>query len=1053
MSQLTSTNQMKLSGEMGVTNFIVKNPELKDPQNYALLRETGLKYIEKLGHQLWSDYNIHDPGITLLELLCYGITDLGFRTDYNIADLLTRYENGVSYNDADFHTARDILTSRPVTFDDLRKILIDIEGVRNAWIEPHCSIQYYLNRPAKRLEDCAAEHQEEQKNDALNGLYDVFIEYEERVIRRDAFVTHGVDTPAKNIASGGFIQPAGKGILFDVHEALVLNSVVVYPDQVGSIKLRLLSEQGQIFFDQEVQLNTVSLRKKVTLNIALTAGQNYRLEAYGGSGSLKLFRTPQATYPYSIEGQIDLTSGSQAGLPVGAFLFFYDWQITYLPRQYASGITYRDVMTQAHDLLHQHRSLCQDMVNVCELKQEEIAVCTELEVSPGADLNEIMAEMFYRLEQHVSPAINFYSIDELVDRGLSMEEIFEGPLLEHGFIDDKEFAAVQRQCEIRSSDIINILMDIPHIKAVKHLHLLSFIDDVLRIQEAWQLPLAKDQGRTPSFSSEKSKVVFFRNGIPDYANRSKVAVLLNDKKAGDLSKKLKGHENDLPVPVGEHRAVGDYYLMQHEMPQTYRVGNIRVEESKSALRKAQSKQLKAFMLFFEQFLVNYLAQLDNVKSLFSWSNTDAPSYFTRAFTADDLKDIDELYINYPQLEDDLKQIIETSESAKERKSRFLDHLLGRFSENFTDYSLLMFRLSEQNQQANLDEVNQTKSCFLQTYPQTSSARGLGYDQRYPQFAADDMTPASLSGFQHRIYGLLGIKDVSARYIAGQQIEVVREQLPDKICWHFVLNDEAGQILFKSKCCDKKSLIENMIDHVLIIGADEQNYQFDPANNHYVLTSICNREGDREVIGHTIDEESLTQVIEYFARYAQSEGFHLLEHILLRKRHKTDPFMPIQVNAEQECNCSEVIDPYSYRMTLVLPAWPDRFQDIAFRQFVEDTLRREAPAHVFCKICWISHQQMQQLDSDYFAWANALANLNDHRELCREEATDLTQIPLNGQLPLPPINDSEYAQKLEALIKTMHSLVTVYPLARLKGCEELDGNDPVLVLGHSTLGSY
>jgi hypothetical protein len=31
-------------------------------------------------------------------------------------------------------------------------------------------------------------------------------------------------------------------------------------------------------------------------------------------------------------------------------------------------------------------------------------------------------------------------------------------------------------------------------------------------------------------------------------------------------------------------------------------------------RKAQAKQLKAYLLFFEQLLVNYLAQLANIKN-------------------------------------------------------------------------------------------------------------------------------------------------------------------------------------------------------------------------------------------------------------------------------------------------------------------------------------------------------------------------------------------------------------------------------------------------------
>src|SRR5689334_21589811 len=47
-----------------------------ESQNYALLRKYGIDYITALGSQFWTDYNIHDPGITWLEALCYALTEI-----------------------------------------------------------------------------------------------------------------------------------------------------------------------------------------------------------------------------------------------------------------------------------------------------------------------------------------------------------------------------------------------------------------------------------------------------------------------------------------------------------------------------------------------------------------------------------------------------------------------------------------------------------------------------------------------------------------------------------------------------------------------------------------------------------------------------------------------------------------------------------------------------------------------------------------------------------------------------------------------------------------
>lgn len=56
--------------------------------DYTFLREEGIRQIQKLAGDIWTDHNTHDPGITILETLCYAITDLGYRTDQDIKDIL-----------------------------------------------------------------------------------------------------------------------------------------------------------------------------------------------------------------------------------------------------------------------------------------------------------------------------------------------------------------------------------------------------------------------------------------------------------------------------------------------------------------------------------------------------------------------------------------------------------------------------------------------------------------------------------------------------------------------------------------------------------------------------------------------------------------------------------------------------------------------------------------------------------------------------------------------------------------------------------------------------
>ena len=68
---------------------LVKNPPLEPAQDFYRLRREGIGFIEQMGSARWTDYNVHDPGITILEALCYAITDLAYRIGWDIKDILS----------------------------------------------------------------------------------------------------------------------------------------------------------------------------------------------------------------------------------------------------------------------------------------------------------------------------------------------------------------------------------------------------------------------------------------------------------------------------------------------------------------------------------------------------------------------------------------------------------------------------------------------------------------------------------------------------------------------------------------------------------------------------------------------------------------------------------------------------------------------------------------------------------------------------------------------------------------------------------------------------
>ena len=104
--------------------------------NFTELRNKGLEYIQELSGNVWTDYNLHDPGVTILDQLCYALTDIGYRTSLPVKDLLTpKKETPIDGLKNAFFAPSQILSSHPISIKDIRKLIIDhFEEIQNVWV-------------------------------------------------------------------------------------------------------------------------------------------------------------------------------------------------------------------------------------------------------------------------------------------------------------------------------------------------------------------------------------------------------------------------------------------------------------------------------------------------------------------------------------------------------------------------------------------------------------------------------------------------------------------------------------------------------------------------------------------------------------------------------------------------------------------------------------------------------------------------------------------------------------------------------------------------------
>ena len=78
--------------------------------------------------------------------------------------------------------------------------------------------------------------------------------------------------------------------------------------------------------------------------------------------------------------------------------------------------------------------------------------------------------------------------------------------------------------------------------------------------------------------------------------------------------------------------------------------------------------------------------------------------------------------------------------------------------------------------------------------------------------------------------------------------------------------------------------------------------------------------------------------------------------------------------DANCEDCDTRDPYSFRVSVVLPAYARRFLDMDFRRYCERTIRSEMPAHIYPKICWVSNEQLYEFELAYKEWLEVKARV-------------------------------------------------------------------------------
>ena len=890
---------------------IPKKVATEDDLDFFYLRKKGIEYIEQLGGRLWTDFNSHDPGITMLEMLCYAITDLGMRMNLPIENILAsdQKDKGIA---SQFFKASEVLPSSPVTALDYRKIFIDIDGVKNCWPAKHKKT-VYVNCKDDKLsynpKDFNEVPQNFKKNFELKGLYDLYVDFESKKL-----------------------------------------------SEINSVKDKI--------------------RKKY----------------------------------------------------------------------------------------HANRNLCEDLINIIKVDEYPVKICANIEVDTQADEEMVHALVLNALDGYLSTTVRFYSVKQMMDKGYSSLEIFEGPILENGFIDTKELIEAELTSEVRLSDIIKLIMNVPGVITIRDISMGNCGDNETDSNQ-WLICLREYQ---KPVICHKSVFNYNKGVLPLNINKAQVQVYLDEIQAAkDEATAYSSHNKELKVPTGSYLAIDSYTTIQNDFPDTYGIGETGLPSRATAARKSQAKQLKGYLLFFDQILGSYFKHLGQVNEILSVSGSLTKTFFTQAIK--DIDGISELVTDYPENNDEyLTEILfKQLDNNIERRNNILDHLLGRFAERFSEYVFINKSIYGT---ATDEVVLKNKEDFLKDYKIVSKNRGNSFNY-FNQPNSNLWDTDNVSGVKKRLARLLGIKDYNRRHLSDSFVEV----------YHFI--DSDNQLVYRWRIRDNNNTIvlsatteyydtsvanrelyfavlqiiqtreynveeafkkgisdPQIIDNIQIHQADSGKYSYDIINP--LITDQDNPDriiAKRYTYYDTLQEikQSILDLIYFMKEVFTEEGMFIIEHMMLRPDVNTTTvnpatFLPV---CTDECKTCEPLDPYSYRVSIVLPGYTLRFANIDFRNYMEKVIKEELPSHVLAKICWIGHRK------------NEIENPADNELLQFENSYK------NYLFAKTVLNQEQPETELIQFINALSHLSNLYPTGRLFDCTDENENQfEKIILGKTNLGS-
>lgn len=915
---------MPIDPSSSLSQVIELNTE-SDNLDYENLRNYAIELVQKYSGQIWTDYNLHDPGVTIIEALCFALTDLVYRTGFPIQDILVNQGGFINYKEQSFYTADQIFSTNPTNLNDLTKIILDKVD----------EVQFI----------------------SFTSKYD-----------------------------------------------------------------KILSSNYRGIYSANVQLKTLVIEKILSLNDK-----------------------------EKINSIFEITR------------------------------------KKINEVFNHYRFLGIDLEEIVFLKPRELYIVTEIRVSKDIDPEEIIAKLFFEITNYFSQIIKFESPVELINRSIDLVNIFDGPTLNKGIIQNSVFQEQTR--EVNENSVVTLFKKIPGLKEVIYF---SF-NEVVESDDKTNFKISDNEYFTINHLSDLNKIKITSDDQEIKINKSFFDNLYREMiSPSRLSNETEFAEITNKNLHGKYRSIDVYHTIQNYFPVIYGLGIEGIAASEGEQRLAQLKQLKAFLLGFEQIMANYLSQLSATSQLFSnkIDPNKTQTYFSQAIlNITGVKDVLTFYNVYHNDENEelneenalknllssLNKIAETDSIYNERKNAFLNHLLARFNVSLNHLPVELFE--QYYGTKSTSKVSNTliwKSEILQNIDIITKNRlkAPSYNNQLNEFDFINIIYKLLyipnKPFTSFVNGIANeTNNVDINYNIGletithQKLVLLEDIIP-------VIDNNSLINYDEKKDHQNVTIFEFQDEHIFVDACNLNNYKIIPdvfgRGSFIVLFKSKSNENWRVICRADNESEAalkINDIIQFFLNLnITSEGIHIIENALLRPDDKETIFgFQIVENSTKNTilksnhfknkednnnyllglydyikklnddNFKDIINElstkyvlydsitsyedwylilkdiaplfthepsnynieflnktinnkfvksnfYDYKISFIMPNWPSRFQDVNFKHLIKEIITEHLPAHLVPFFYYIDIEKMKTFESIYFKWIGLLNDKNN-----------------------------------------------------------------------------